>query len=83
MKTMICHSPKTFFFVVIHMWEEKEKDVEYEFTDVPDVIASQGSSNTSDPKKTNFKTGRDKKNKGSADEPGAGQMTDTWSMVTM
>ncbi|GJT48678.1 hypothetical protein Tco_0974835 [Tanacetum coccineum] len=38
------------------MTEEKEKDVEDEFTEVPDVIASQGSSNTSDPKKPDSPT---------------------------
>nr|GEY26930.1 hypothetical protein [Tanacetum cinerariifolium] len=36
--------------------EEKEKDVEDEFTEVPEVIASQGSSNTSDPKKPDSPT---------------------------
>lgn len=38
------------------MSEEKEKDVDDEFTEVPDVIASQGSSNTSDPKKPDSPT---------------------------
>ncbi|GJU88320.1 zf-CCHC domain-containing protein [Tanacetum coccineum] len=45
-----------FVFVVLQMTEEKEKDVEDEFKEVPDVIASQGSSSTSDPKKPDSPT---------------------------
>ncbi|PWA93612.1 hypothetical protein CTI12_AA068980 [Artemisia annua] len=52
------------------MSEEKEKDVEEEFTEVPDVIASQGSSNTSDPKNPDSPTPKRKPGSPTPKRPG-------------